>query len=184
MKIIEKTSLVIFANLILILSIIMILITFGWIEVEAVQACLSFLQDKPVASNITLVICILLILLALKCIFFDSSSKENKASEGITLQNENGKLLISKDTIENLATSVVKGFESAENTVSKVRIDKENNVILDIMIQVEPNAVIKDLSNNLQMKIKETIKNSLDLDIKEVNIRIKDITPKKTIIEE
>ena len=57
-------------------------------------------------------------------------------------------------------------------------------MILDIMIQVEPNAVIKDLSNNLQMKIKETIKNSLDLDIKEVNIRIKDITPKKTIIEE
>jgi len=47
-----------------------------------------------------------------------------------------------------------------------------------VNLTVKPNAVIKDLSNNLQLRIKETIKTSLDLDVKEVNIRVKNIAPK------
>ena len=37
------------------------------------------------------------------------------------------------------------------------------------------NAIIKELSTNLQTKIKNTIKRTSDLEVKEVNIRIKDI---------
>ena len=45
-------------------------------------------------------------------------------------------------------------------------------------------AIIKDLSNRLQLKIKEVIKNSIDIDIKEVNIKVRNIAPKEESVEE
>ena len=39
--------------------------------------------------------------------------------------------------------------------------------------------MIKDISNELQTKIKEAMKRTADLDVKEVNIKIKNITSKK-----
>ena len=47
-----------------------------------------------------------------------------------------------------------------------------------INLVVSPEAVIKDLSANLQTKIKEKIKNATDLEVKEVNITIKKVLPK------
>ena len=38
---------------------------------------------------------------------------------------------------------------------------------------------IKELSNKLQMNVKDTIKKSLDLEVTEVNIRIKNIATRK-----
>ena len=43
------------------------------------------------------------------------------------------------------------------------------------------NAVIKELSTNLQNKIKDTIKKASDLEVKEVNIKVKNIEPVKDI---
>ena len=39
--------------------------------------------------------------------------------------------------------------------------------------------IIKDISNELQKRIKDAMKRTADLDVKEVNIRIKNITSKK-----
>ena len=104
--------------------------------------------------------------------------------DGIMLENDSGKLLISKDTIENLTNSVVKGFDSAENVTTKVELDKENNVRIFVNLSVKENAIIKELSTNLQTKIKTTIKKTSDLDVKEVNIKVKDIEPTKINIQE
>lgn len=51
-------------------------------------------------------------------------------------------------------------------------------------LNVKENAIIKELSTNLQTKIKETIKNTSDLEVKEVNIKVKNIEPEKEIVEE
>ena len=39
--------------------------------------------------------------------------------------------------------------------------------------------IIKELSANLQTKIKEKIKTATDLDVKEVNITVKKVAPKE-----
>lgn len=185
MKIIEKISLCLFSIIVLLLSLLMILIIFGWVDISLIAAALLYITSTPVVTNIILVLSVIFILFAIKCIFFDSSSKGmDGIGEGILLENESGKLLISKDTIENLTSGIVKGFDSAENIVSKVVLDKEGNVKIDITMFVHPDAVIRDLSTNLQTKVKEAIKKSLDLDVKEVNIKIRNIAPKKAIAEE
>ena len=119
-------------------------------------------------------------MLSVKCIFFDASSKEQiKERQGVLLENESGKLMISKETIENLVNSVALNFESAEDVITRVELDKENNVTVYVNLIVNPAAIIKDLSANLQNKIKEKIKMATDLEVKEVNITVKKVAQKK-----
>ena len=185
MRIIEKIALIIFSYIVLILSIIMCLLVFGWLDTELVRNFIENIKMNSTLSAITLVVSVIAILLAIKCIFFDSTGKEiAKQREGILLENTDGKLLISKETIENLIASVAKGFDGAENVNSKVYVDKENNLSVYVTLFVHPDAVIKDLSNNLQNKIKEAVKKSSDLDVKEVNIKVRNITQEKSDMQE
>ena len=95
------------------------------------------------------------------------------------LENKDGRLLISRDTIENLVNSVVKGFSQAVDVQTKVLLDLENNVTVYVTLLVKEDSIIKELSSNMQTKIKETIKRSTDLDVSQVNINIKDIENNK-----
>lgn len=180
MKFLEKVALILFSNIILILSIIMCLLIFGWLDLDFTTMIFRQILITPTATNILLAVSILFILLAIKCIFFGSDSKEkDDLKDGLLLENDKGRLLVSKDTIQNLTNGVVKGFEGAENISSKVVLDTENNLRVYVTLSIKPDAVIKDLSVNLQNKIKETIKRSMDLDVKEVNIKIKDVATAK-----
>ena len=185
MKILDRIGLALFSSLMLIISIIVCLMIFGWLNVDLVHQLVVMAINDSVSSNIMLSLSIVFILLAIKCIFFDSSSKqEMDYKNGILLENSDGKLLITKDTIENLVNSVVKGFDSAENVTTRVELDNENNVTVFVNLSVKENAVIKELSTNLQTKIKTTIKKTSDLEVKEVNIKVKDIEPVKPMAQE
>ena len=127
-------------------------------------------------SKITLGVSIVFILLSIRCIFFDPTSKEEiKDKQGVLLENSNGKLMISKETIENLVESVAKGFKEAESITTRVELDKENNVSIFANLVVSSDAIIKELSADLQNKIKERVKMATDLDVKEVNITVKKV---------
>ena len=141
MKIIEKITLVLYSVIMLILSILMSLLVFGWLDMGLAGNLVYKLIVADMSSKIILGISILFILLSIKCIFFSSSAKkEKKSTQGVLLENESGKLLIST---------------------------------------VNSEAVIKDLSSNLQSKIKEKIKVATDLEVKEVNIVVKKVTEKQ-----
>lgn len=180
MKILEKITLIIYANIILILSIILCLLVFGWLDIGLVGDMVKNAIQGEVTGNVILGISVVFILLSIKCIFFDSTSKEQiKERQGVLLENESGKLMISKETIENLVNSVVQDFESAQEVVTRVELDKENNVKVYANLIVSSNAVIKELSANLQEKIKDKIKKATDLEVKEVNITVKKVAPKQ-----
>lgn len=176
MKVLEKICLVLFSIIILVLSVIMCLLVFEWLNISTVNVVLFNAINNVTASNIILVISVILILLAIKCIFFSENSKDSR-TDGILLQNDNGKLLISKETLENLVSGIAKGFEGTENVTTKVELDKENNLRVQVTLYVHPNAIIKDLSANIQTRIKEAIKSTSDLEVHEVNIRIRNIVP-------
>lgn len=176
MKILDKIGLIIFSNIVLILSIILCLLIFGWLSPETVYEITKIALNDPVTTKIVLGIAIAFIILAIKCIFFTSEKKQiNGIKDGILLQNSDGQLVISKTTLEELVNNVVKGFDSAQNVSSKIVLDEEKNLIVYVTIDVKQNAVIKELSNNLQTKIKSAIKNTSDLEVKEVNISVKEL---------
>ena len=184
MKFVEKFTLILYANIILIISIILGLIIFGWLDINLVGGIISKLIYGDTSSKIILGVCAFFILLSIKCIFFDSSSKKKqKTSPGVLLENDNGKLLISKETIENLVDSIALNFENSEQVSTRVDLDKDNNVIVYINLTVNADVVIKDLSAKLQTEIKDKIKTATDLEGKEVNIAIKRVVETEPEVE-
>ncbi len=180
MKILEKITLIIYSNIMLILSIILCLLVFGWLDIGLVGDMVTKIIVGETSSKIVLGLSVVFILLSIKCIFFDTTSKEQiKERQGVLLENESGKLMISKETIENLVNSVALNFQSAEDVTTRVELDKENNVKVFVNLIVNEEAVIKDLSANLQARIKEKIKTATDLEVKEVNITVKKVAPKQ-----
>lgn len=178
MKLLNKIALVVFSNLILLLSIAICLMIFGWLDPVLVTGFFEYITSMPTVSTVTLVICIILMLLSIKCIFFDGNDKNDFANkDGILLANQDGKLLISKETLENLIINVVRKVADAQNAQTKVIFDKENNIIVYLTLFIEQGTVIKELSLNLQNKIKEEVKKASDLEVKEVNITVKDMAP-------
>ena len=176
MKTLDKIGLVIFSNLVLIMSIILCLLIFGWLSPEIIYDITKIALNDTVTTNVVLGISVVCILLAIKCIFFTSDTKQiNGIKDGILLQNSDGQLVISKTTLEELVNNVVKGFDSAQDESSKIVLDEEKNLIVYVTLNVKENAVIKELSNNLQTKIKSAIKNTSDLEVKEVNISVKEL---------
>lgn len=184
MKILEKITLIIYSNIMLILSIILCLLLFGWLDIGLVGNIVTAIIMGETSGKIVLGLSIIFILLSIKCIFFDSTSREQiKERQGVLLENESGKLMISKETIENLVNSVALNFQSAEDVTTRVELDRENNVKVFVNLIVNEEAVIKDLSANLQAKIKEKVKTATDLEVKEVNIAVKKVAPKQQVEE-
>ena len=184
MKVLDKIGLVLFSTIILLGCLALLLTIAEWLDLNLVIDAVEFMTTDQIGAKITFGASILLILLAVKCIFLSSEQKSTSSlKDGILLENDNGKLLVSKDTIESLTNAVVRNYETAQNVMTKVELDNENNVSIYITLFVYPDAVIKDLTISLQKDIKETVKRSLDLEVKDVNVRIKNITIKKEVKE-
>lgn len=177
MKFLDKFILVIFSILMFVLAVVTSSIIFGWLELENLVPYIETGLSTEPYSNIILGVSIVVILLALKAIFF-SGKDERATKDGVLMGNDNGRLLISKDTLENLVINIVRGFDGTENVVAKVGLDKENNLKVYITLYVHPNIVIKDLTASIQNRVKEAIKKTSDLETKAVNVKIRNITPK------
>lgn len=183
MKIIDRIILTIYSIIVLIESILAIFLVFGWVDIQNITEILRDMLNNYVAYNVIFGVSIVFIILSIKAILFysGSSDKENrkkdKLGEGVLLENEDGKLLISKDTIERLANNTLRNFENIKDARTKVFIDSKNNIAIVVELQILQNTVIKDLNSNLQSSIKETIKNATDLEVNEINIKVKNIIP-------
>lgn len=180
MKIIEKITLILYSNIILIMSVIACLLIFGWLDINIVLNLVKSLLIAETSSKIILGVSIVFILLSIRCIFFDPASKQElKEKQGVLLANDNGKLMISKETIENLVEAVTKEYKNAKDVSSRVELDKENNVNIYVSLVVGSDTIIKELSADLQNKIKTKVKETTDLEVKEVNISVKKAVQEK-----
>lgn len=175
MKILDTITLILFSIMILIISVVMSLLIFGWINLSTITMAYSEMNASTIATNVVLGVSVVFALLALRAIFFrGNSSTEN--GEGVLLENEAGRLMISRDTIENLVNTVAKGFENTQSVTTKVYVNSENELKVFVTLMVLPNTVINELSVNLQSRIKEVVKTVADLEIKSIDIKIKNIT--------
>ena len=178
MKFLDRLALKIFSLIIIGLVIIIGLIMVGILDVSVITKQFAILSDGENAIKISIGVLVVLVLLALKGLFF-TSKPENQGKDGIILENSNGKLIISKESLENLIASVIKEIPGADSVSSKTILDKDRNLIIYVTAVVSKDIMLKDVSTDIQDRIKEAMKRTADLDVKEVNIRIKNITNKK-----
>ena len=178
MKFLDKLVLKIFSLIILVLAVGLILVVTGIVPMGIIEEYLDILINYENGIKIAIGVLGVLMLLAIKGMFFTSKT-ENNGKDGIILENTNGKLVISKESLENLIASVIKDIPGADTVSSKTILDRDKNLIVYVTAVVSKDVMIKDISNELQEKIKTAMKRTADLDVKEVNIKIKNITSKK-----
>lgn len=188
MKFLDKLGLAIFSLITLILSILLCLIAFDWIDVSIITVGITNAIASQNGTYITIGVSIVLVLLAIKCLFFPSYEKHmqkyNDDDEGILLQNDNGKLLITKGTIKNLVNTTVDDFKNVDGVETEITLDENNDVHVNLEINVYKETIIKDVTTKLQNRIKENVKKATDLDVKEVNIKINDVEREEVPTEE
>jgi len=176
MKILDRFGLKVFSIIIIVISIFIIGLRFSLIELEIFNNVIEYLTQENIINNFVLGFAIFFILLGIKCLIFNSYSKEEMlTNEGILLKNDKGQLLISKEAIINLTNTVIKSYSSISGLKTKILINEEKKIKIFINLQVSPDVTIKDLTANIQNKIKQKIKNSLDLEIEEINIKINSV---------
>ena len=88
MKFLERFTLIVYSFIILLLSVILTLLIFNWIDFSIVTEMVKALITGDLSSKITLGISIIFILLSIKCMFFDEKSKEKvKETQVVLLKN-------------------------------------------------------------------------------------------------
>lgn len=175
MKFFDKLGLAIFSAIVLIISITLCLIGFGWIEPSVYSILISKAYASQTGTYVLIGSCTVLALLAIKCLFFTDMTSQDDEEEGsgILLQNEDGRLLITADTLRNMVEGVITDFDEITDSITRINITKENDVIIEISIDVLRGTVIKDVTSRLQTKVKKEIKAATDLEIKYVNVKVR-----------
>ena len=180
MKFLERFTLIVYSFIILLLSVILNLLIFNWIDFSIVTEMVKDLITGDLSSKITLGISIIFILLSIKCMFFDEKSKEKvKETQGVLLKNENGQLMISKESIDNMVKNTVMGFDNIKHCNTKVDVNSENQLRITLFLVVNENVVIKELASSLQRKVKEDVKRISDLEVEEVNVKVTSLQDNK-----
>ena len=175
MKILDKLTLILFSIIILVFALIIEFLMFGIIRFSVINTFYNEIIANKTLENVIVVSSIVCAILALRAILY-GASYNTETNEGVLLENEAGRLLISKDTIENLVNGVAKGFENTQSVSTKVIVDSKNELKVYVTLLVLPSTVINELSINLQTRIKEVVKNVTNLDVKTIDIKIKNIT--------
>ena len=173
MKFLERFALIVYSYIIILISVVLSLLVFNWIDFDVVTDMMHALVTGAISSKITLGVSIIFILLSIKCLFFDEKSKGKvKETQGVLLKNENAQLMISKETIDNIVKNAVAGFNNVKDCHTRIDVNEENQLRITLFLSVYENIVIKELASNLQNKIKEEVKKVSDLDVQEVNVKI------------
>lgn len=181
MKILEKFVLILYSFLILVISVVLCLVIFKIIDIETINNCIKYMLEDSTILITVLSSSIVCILLSIRCLFF-RKRKEIKKSDAtdILLENESGRLLISKRAIENAVKNVVNNaVKDTKDCKVIVDIDPANYLSVYVSILLNNNLKIRDMTLDLQLKIKSQIKDDFDLDVKQVNIKIDSVEEKE-----
>ena len=175
MKLIDKVIYFIFSTIVL---AIVVIVFMGLLNIGGVNHIFSFIGGMP-NMNFTqeqmtyiIIVGILLIIIAIKGILFQTKLEENK--DAIILENSSGKLIISRRTLENLVKDISNSVKGVENSSVRVNVEKDTDLIISIDIVVKEGS-IKDITKKLQEDVKIAIKKASDLNVSEVNVNIKNI---------
>ena len=176
MKLVDKVIYFIFSVIILAIVVVMftVILNIGGVVNPVFNfisniSNMSFTQEQ---MTYIVIIEILLFIMAIKGILFQSKLEENK--DAIILENNSGKLIISRKTLENLVKDISNGVQGVENSFARVSVSKDTELIISIDIVVKEGS-IKDITKKLQEDVKIAIKKASDLNVSEVNVNIKNI---------
>lgn len=174
MKYLDRLINFIFSLAILLVSIVVIMISAGFIGYESVDVWIKTTLFSTANNTVTCIVSIVVFLAALKTTIFLSRTNGKKKS-AILVDTNHGKVQIAQETIENTAKGATKKYEEIKDV--QVRMLKEKrgiNVYMALMVM--PNTNVIELSASVQDAVKEAIEDTTGVKVNNVDIKIKNIS--------
>ena len=175
-KIMSKIGFFISAVIVLMLSLLLCTLIWGWVTPDQVMSVIMMGLSNGIATKIILGVAILLVMLTTFSIANGTDDKSvNGVKEGVIISKDSGDLVISKSTLEDMVFNAISKYSNVQNPQIGVIVKNSGKVLIYITMDVANDTVIKDLSNRIQNDVSSTIKNCTDLDVENVNVSIKGI---------
>jgi uncharacterized alkaline shock family protein YloU len=168
MTVIDKLLVLLIDVIIMVLSILIIGLYSGILDIEYLVASL---QGYTVGiEGIIVGGALFLISVRILQLFF----RKKKIKKAIVAKNELGDVNISLDAINSLVHDIVKQESNTKDIQSQIRV-KENGVHVYLNLVVDSRTIIPELSERLQEILKDRVSESTGVKISKVQILIKEI---------
>ncbi|MCX7843263.1 MAG: alkaline shock response membrane anchor protein AmaP [Clostridia bacterium] len=172
MNIFFRVLLAIYAFILTILSFLIMVIAFkpsifSWLS-DYMQAILKT-RNGPLITFI-----IAFIFFALSITFLLSGVRSSKDKKAVTKHTNIGEILISLDTLENIALAASRKLNGVRD--SKAAIYKqEDGVAVTVKVVVLPEINIPLLSEDIQVKVKKALEDSSGIKVYDVRVMVDNI---------
>ncbi len=176
MNMLVRVLLFVLALLLGIISIIAIAFPFEKVEflsIENIIYLLDTLKGNYVLSVVGLVLLLLSLRVLLLC--FRTKVRGKEKISYVVNMNEYGEVKISSDTIIGLVHHVCNRITGIKNVKVKVDI-LEGQLYINLDGEVAPEINIPEVTNNLQVKVKENVESCTGVNVSEVRVFISNVT--------
>jgi uncharacterized alkaline shock family protein YloU len=173
MKILDKLISFIFSLAMLSIAVVVILLVLDMAQFDTIL----YLIDNYVLNDsyyfLVLGISIVVVLASIKTTIFLSDFKAKDRSP-IVVESEKGLVEIERDTIETIVRTVAKDFPEVRDVQAKM-FKKDKGIKTYVAISVVQDANIREVTEKIQTKVKDTVFATTGLNVYNTNIKVKNI---------
>lgn len=168
MNILDRLLLLVLSMIVAIFSFLFIFMPLPFLSSQYSEMLRSFIFE----SNGMTLISMVLLLLSLRFIFKITSSSTN-SYDYVSKETEMGEIRISFNTIKTIALSSIRNIGSIKE--AKIQVSNEGGeVSIDITASFAIDALIPEVSKEIQGNIKEAIERTAEINVKEVVVFVDD----------
>jgi uncharacterized alkaline shock family protein YloU len=154
-KILDRFLLFIFSLVILLVSVTGLTIAFAWVPKEKVHNFIEDVYHDPFTAYLTIAICALLALIAVR-LFFVSFRRSQVQAPFIAERTELGEFRISLETIENLSLKAASKVRGVKDLKVRVHVSPPG-LEIDVRTIVDGERIIPELTDEIQKAVKSQI---------------------------
>lgn len=173
MKILNNFFRIVYSLLILFISIIAIMMINGVVDSNISEKLMNFIHSIQNGELLFTIVFTLTALLSIVSVFV-SPDEDTDPKRGMLMDYDAGNVLVTKETFENIASSVAKKYGALKASKVSVELNQEG-MDVNVYTYVVPDTVVSDITMKLQKDIKETISKLTTVKVSKVNIKIKGI---------
>lgn len=164
-----KVMLAIHSFFITIISTVVFLASLRIISFETLCDTLILMHNDIKLSAVITLASLLLLIFSLAFLVFSTTT--TKKHRGILRQSQIGDIIISLNTIENIALSATRQITGLRDSKAYVKKEYET-VLIEIVTSVIPDVNIPAVSEEIQTKVKASIQKTTGLEVGYVKVRI------------
>ncbi len=176
MKILDRFISFIFTLVVMILAVVVFMEAIDMIGYTTVDNALReyvFVEDAKYKVFVIMTSA-LVFLLGFKVTVF-TSELSGKTKKNITVNTGHGKIQIAQETIEAIATSVIKNHSQVKDVQARM-VKANKGINMYMILTVYENTRIKELVNAIQEEVKNQIELTTNVNVFNVDVKIRNIS--------